>query len=147
MAALAGQMKEADGSMRERPRTPDESWDNTDRGNYKNQMRFTFPPFCLGVAHLSTSKRGNKGTTEKLRQPGYPAIYLCPSTDHHAIKFEDDVHRTIGHIVLDTQTRRIEFTTHFVPQLDVFPWAIDLTGENIQDEGLLKRQKKRKMAR
>ena len=107
-------------------------------------MRFTFPPFCLGVAHLSNSKRGNKGTTEKLRQPGYPAIYLCPSTDHHAIKFEDDVHRTIGHIVLDTQTRRIEFTTHFVPQLDVFPWAIDLTGENVQDEGLLKRKRKRK---
>ena len=107
-------------------------------------MRFTFPPFCLGLAHMPRTKRVNKGDTERLKQPGYPAIYLCPATGHHAVKFKDEIHRKIGHIVLDTVTRRIEFCTHFVPQLDVFPWAKDLTGEDAQDKGLTKRGTKRK---
>ena len=125
--------------MRPRPRTPDEIWENEDRGTYNYQMRFTFLPYCLGVAHMPKTKRVNKGDPERLKQPGYPA-----ATGQHAVKFKDEIHRKIGHIVLDMVTRRIEFCTHFVPQLDVFPWAKDLTGEDTQDKGLIKRGTKRK---
>jgi len=142
--ALGAQMKNGDGTMRPRPRTPDEIWENEDRGSYKYQMRFTFPPFCLGVAHIAKPNRDNKSESKRLKQPGYPAIYLCPATGHHAVKFKDEIHRKIGHIVLDTRTRRIEFCPHFAAQLDVFPWAKDLTGEDAQDKGLIKRGTKRK---
>ena len=49
MVDLQGPRKNKDGGRTERPLTPDEIWNGEKYNSYKDQTKFVFAPFCLGV--------------------------------------------------------------------------------------------------